>query len=857
MTAEFCPAILSFGLTTAVSIHTSVFNVNHRTFRSTSTTPLWSLCSRLKRPLPMVASNDANGLSIRMSNGASKPSSKRNSRHAALSIYTASSVAEIQQVVADLERQEKAVTSKLDSLLASQKDLSQQLARMDIARAQLGPQVSAVRSVSSGMLSSAATTAGRISGAVKRLDNEQAAVKATLEVVEQVVELKACVLGVHGAMEGTQDWELAATYLNRAFKVPAEVIDGAFAEDIVPTAEVPDAPRITLDKAAENLCALFLREFESAVKNGDGANVTRFFKLFPLIGRDSVGLDAYGRYVCGGVSSRARSNLASNEKKEGLFYAINLTKLFEHIAQIVDGHEPLVNRHYGFGAMAKVIERLQVEADLQGGIILDTWSDECQVGRKLTDVKSYAFNFLVQSFLPPQKNTILRSSSPMVGAPRASEDEGVDMKQVDALLNEMAMMLGRWSLYSNFIASKVDDGQANTPPRKQLSVPGLISNSSLQRKISEYLVEPFSIMSTFFFRRSVEKAFQMDEPPHDLSLNINKKLGSSPPFITSAVDDVMYILNQVLQRTVGTSQRTVVSSVVPSISRVLNADFYGMIQRKMRDECYPKAAVQGTLPPENLVVSFIVMMNNLDVSTDYVRRIVDGQLRSPEDADNDGRPLMTRLFPFGNDATLVENQVKNILVSFENKTGELLAEAVEVLSRQWLRPRLRPVLLEAFRDADYAPGEDDRRDHDGDEVENESVVRKFERGWTIFISPVKRITTERNFERIQTALVEYFAKTLEKRVWSLYGRVNALGAIKLERDLTDIITTATKGGKYSLRDSFTRTTQMVMILNMDEDEWMDLLRSGNRAGGDDEGIDWLLDSAERLRTREILQPTAT
>ena len=56
-------------------------------------------------------------------------------------------------------------------------------------------------------------------------------------------------------------------------------------------------------------------------------------------------------------------------------------------------------------------------------------------------------------------STVARINSPALGAstqkPRASEDEGgVDMKEVDALLNEIAVMLGRWSLYSRFLANK-------------------------------------------------------------------------------------------------------------------------------------------------------------------------------------------------------------------------------------------------------------------------------------------------------------------------------------------------------------------------------------------------------------------
>jgi hypothetical protein len=373
-------------------------------------------------------------------------------------VFAATSVAEIHAALQQLHDQEATVTHQLNTLIASQKDLSRELGRLDLLRAHLGTQAVNTRNISNGMLSDAASTANRISSAVKRLDQEQTNVKATLDVVEQVAELKACVLGVHGSMGAPQDWETAAGYLSRASKIPDEVVDGSFAQEIVPTAEVPDPPRVTLDAAAESLCGLFLREFEKAASEGDGSKVTRFFKLFPLVGRAHVGLDAYGRYVCQGVASRARTNFNSAQpvqRNEPFFYGNALTKLFEHIAQIVDGHEPLVERHYGPGMMAKVIERLQIEADVQGGIVLDTWHEERNIDRRLTDIKSYAFSFLVQSFLPAQKSATgtPRSSSPS-NAVRNSEDEGVNMKEVDGLLGESALMLGRWALYSRFISDK-------------------------------------------------------------------------------------------------------------------------------------------------------------------------------------------------------------------------------------------------------------------------------------------------------------------------------------------------------------------------------------------------------------------
>lgn len=372
--------------------------------------------------------------------------------------------------------------------------------------------------------------------------------------------------------------------------------------------------------------------------------------------------------------------------------------------------------------------------------------------------------------------------------------------------------------------------------------------------MNDLLIEPFNVMTTYFFRRSVEKSFEMDEAPVDLTLNANKPLGSNPPFITSAVDDVMYILNQVIQRTLGTSQRSVVASVVPSLSRVLSSDFYGMIQRKMRDESYPKAAIQGALPPETLIISFLVLMNNLDVSTDYVRRIVQatvGGQTSVSQNEHDTKTALLDLFPFGHDAVFVGNALKSLQSSFENKTNELIHEAIEVLQKQVMRPRLRPVLIETFRDVDYMAFEEDQ-ERDGDSKPSDLVVHRFERGWSAFCLPIKRIATDKIYDHLLTSTTAHLSKTLEKRIWSYYGRVNELGAVRMERDITGIVNIAVRGCRYQLRDAFKRCLEMVLILNMDDDEWDELAGTSPKQQ-EEAGMIWHLDANERQRTRAIVK----
>ncbi|RFU31306.1 hypothetical protein B7463_g5019, partial [Scytalidium lignicola] len=803
-----------------------------------------------------------NGLQNGASSMPSLPPQSPDNANSQHGIYDASSVTAIRTILAALHTRETAVTNRLQDLISSQASLSRDLGHLDLLRAHLGVQAVATRTISNDMLDNAASTAAALSSKVKALDLEKKHVEETLAVVEQVAELKACVQGVVGSMGAPQDWEAAAGYVARARKIPRNVIEGRFASKTVPSVEVPEAPSITLENAKESLCGLFLREFEKAAAEGDGAKVTRFFKLFPLIGREVEGLDVYGRYVCQGVAGTARKNLkegtAGSGRKEGFFYANALTKLFEHIAQILEGHGGLVERHYGAGKMVKVIERLQMEADVQGGIILDTWGDERNVDRRLTDVKSYPFSFLVHSFLPTQRSSgTPRSNSPAVGGTangRNSEDEGVDMKEVDALLSESAVMLGRWSLYSRFLSAKCRDPALS--PDEPLTIPDLLVKSALNHKVSARLTTPFNIMTTFFFRRSVEKAFQLDESPTGLSLNPSKPLDGNPPYIISAVDDVMYIVNTVLQRSISTSQRDVVASVIPTVSRVLGSDFIGMIQRKMRDESYPKAVIQGGFPPEDKIISFIILINSLDVSNDYVGRIVSSRLsESPQTNGHAGGPTgggsLQDLFPFDHDSTFVAHALEALNTSFTSKTSELLDSGLQVMFNQVIKPRLRPVLSDTFRDVDYLLTEEDlqeiarQNDEDDETIMVDLITQRFEHSWDMLMRPIQRIMTERYFGILLEQTAKYLSRVLEKRVWSYSGRMNAIGATRMERDFSGIVSIVARGGKYSLRDLFTRITQIGMVVNMDKEEWEAINE------GDD--MVWVLTMEERLKARAMIR----
>ena len=133
----------------------------------------------------------------------------------------------------------------------------------------------------------------------------------------------------------------------------------------------------------------FRAEFDAAAQKKDEQAVSRFFRLWPGIGAEREGLEAYGDFVVGLVKARSANSgkrecerlisliLASNP----LYYLTSLTSLLESIAHIIDQHQPVVDKYYGSGHMGTVVGRLVGESDRVVRNLVEGWEEERRVGR--------------------------------------------------------------------------------------------------------------------------------------------------------------------------------------------------------------------------------------------------------------------------------------------------------------------------------------------------------------------------------------------------------------------------------------------------------------------------------------------
>jgi hypothetical protein len=83
-----------------------------------------------------------------------------------------------------------------------------------------------------------------------------------------------------------------------------------------PTPQQPIPPHQLLEELRDILLQTFRTEFDSAAERKDEQGVSRFFRLWPGIGAEKEGLEAYGDFVVGLVKARS-ANTGKRERDKG------------------------------------------------------------------------------------------------------------------------------------------------------------------------------------------------------------------------------------------------------------------------------------------------------------------------------------------------------------------------------------------------------------------------------------------------------------------------------------------------------------------------------------------------------------
>ncbi|KAF9558375.1 Golgi transport complex subunit 4 [Mortierella alpina] len=775
-------------------------------------------------------------------------------------IKALTNIADVQECLRQLELEETQVDSDLDDLLAERETLEASLDKLEV----LEPQLGSLQNESKSLVKIISDTSGLaegISAKVRQLDLEQSRVQLAIKHVEDIQELKFCISGVQRAMEQA-DYEDAARHMHKALGFDKTILEGSFAEIFVPSASNPEYPTVMLANAKTKLMEIISTEFESAVQRQSEEDITRYFKLFPLLGEEQVGLDKYSRFVCNIVSGKAQASLAVPPKSP-TFYADTLIRLFESIAVIIDQHQPVVEKYYGPGKMLRVIQRLQEESDSRGQKILDAFEEEREISRKyfsLDDRKKVAE---IKSFREPKRTNLqstgpVRSLTPQPGAASSQQissvPEVIDPRELDINLNEMVLISQRSQLYNRFLESraKVCAAIVNTfAPRyspgeifvltpisnnrvwyqseiehlekdDQAAVigqwtnlcqeSGLLRASGLSRKVEE-IIDHYLALEEFFLRRSVDKAMKIDE--YDF--------GSQT---SSCVDDVFYILKKTILRAVYTSNVDCLAAMINFIKNTLEMDYISVFLKNM-------GSVFSSGDTKEARFQYMILLNNVNVSIDYLEKLTS-------EIEHE---CVKTIASLSENALAKAKAVLSGLTGSSAKFKQILSLGIEELFERTLKPRLRPLLQDSYKDIKYVVTDEEYAEQEA----LNNFVHRFMSGLDSLIEPFKATLTEDNYNQVIANAVTNLTRTWEKIIFQT--KFNKMGAIRFDKDLRSVGFYMISLTSFPLREKLTRLNQMAMLLDLEElDDLQEIW--GNNSGA----ITWRLTDTE---VRRILSSRLT
>ncbi|KDR81347.1 hypothetical protein GALMADRAFT_239193 [Galerina marginata CBS 339.88] len=704
------------------------------------------------------------------------------------------SLPEILSCLSAFQSEEAELSNSLTQLLKAREPIISSLSRLRSLTPQLDElQVDA--SLLANKVSNTAKTAKRVGSRVRSLDEEMGRVREAGDRVGQVMELKSSLLALQTSIE-MQDWESAARHCARAMSLPLEVISGPFAEVAVPTSDSHLPPAQTLQAAREKLLAVFRNNFMEASRSRDSSATSRYFKLFPAIGWETEGLEAYASFVVELVRVRSPATAKSSSP---LYYITTLTSLFESIAMIVDQHQPVVEKYYGPGKMQSVVHRLLEESDRVTKILKDGWEEDRSMQRKLTEISTN----------PPIP---LFSSIPR----RPQEDVVIDPREIDKILSELAGMVGRWNLFKKFLSEALkepsehkaeDNGLSiNRPPSP---VGSAIVETTASHTLFEHLITTYYIpMEIWYTRTIIDKAHRLSTP--DLSQS---------PVITTAPDDVFYILKSITTRLLSTGSFSAIERTLHLLREVVDRDYTGIIKRKLDDVYKSQGPMTSNVRPDRIErenrVSFIILLNDFDVSTSHLERLIHDLTENP----------LTIQYFFEEEQLLVKDRILS-LSSLITRLRSSLRSGIEQLFNQLLRPKLRNFIADIYKDVTYVLDEDGYSAADFQDL----ARKRFIKAWEGVMEGYKDTFSERNFRSFNGLALDVLLKPWEKFVMNL--KYTELGAVRFDRDLRAIIAYLASQTTFGdIREKFLRLQQISTLLNLDADEDVDDFYNGS-------GISW-------------------
>eukprot|EP00727_Mastigamoeba_balamuthi_P006894 m51a1_g2825 Conserved oligomeric Golgi complex subunit 4A (733) ;mRNA; r:199203-202344 len=603
--------------------------------------------------------------------------------------------------------------------------------------------------------------ATNVSGPVRKLDLAKQRVDRTARKIEDIIDLKDCMVTVVEALESGQ-YEAAARSVRRYLLLDESVLDSHSRE--------------LLKMRQLEMKNIMQVKLEEETRQGNEEGVRRFCRILAQLGSEEDALDCYCRFVrrqCASTADKIHRALSTTLARSGSDEAKTtcadaLTKICEAAASVVDrqvgqtADDPLWP-----GSAPPVLRELQAQCDVDGCRVFDIFNDRHYILSRVAEVQSR----------------------------RATTDLRSDPRELPRLLEEMTVLCQTAEVFDSFIRAK--EREALSLVEKRAAEEAALSTEGQQQQQQKMPREGTRLAQcSEMNRRSQEMAGNYVLLEEYYMSESTRNILRSEERNAEAIDLVYYVLQRSIMRSLLTCSPHCTCAVINNTVTVITRDMIDVIVRDLKEITANRGWGQQDQPSARSIWSLISCLDQSASDVEKLNAITFSECQKL----------------FGRVPGALD-KIRTCLETLTDTSKTCLAavaEYVDVACKQYVLPRMRGTLdMIASARVSYELTQSEFDSLESAEnpfvvlaASTESVCRQYEGA-----------LTQGAYEALVGKIVGAVAERVEQAV--AQRRYNQLGALLLQRDVHKMTSQLSRLAGRGARDRLTRLSHMAEFLSVE------------------------------------------
>lgn len=672
-------------------------------------------------------------------------------------------------------------------------------------------------------------------------------------------------------LEASQNIRDILSLINNDF----EYLNTDFARKIIPTSDLPMEPVSFITKTMNDILVINKNVFDQSCEKlyhdpNDNKNLQilqQSFQIFPLINQPKLGLDLYSKYICNIINDKSRDILVLQKKK--LSIPQSFLHLFKMCSMIINNHSQIIIRFYNNDkkSMISIMDNLQKEIDLQSSLILDIFTDKSDLQKRKDEFLS---DFLIilgywsmfQKFFSikykefsddaepvTRDSTTEENSEPSVThIPKCLAENQFNSK-LNAIINESFKPLFQQQIktnlgkvfdieimpdLNNYISSfsKPDPQLIDAPvPTSSLTDDFsiickkyliIIINSGDFELVDEFMSDflPDVIIKELFIKKILNKLADLSITPTYLCKYTDslEKFGARGSTPTPQHENQSGLIN---------TRDYVMKSAFSSIQQYANTIKGSATSNIVKEVFSNKQIVADEYSTDIGMHHFhtlLIYMNTVQALKVVLEKLLVEELIN-------GNNILPTNFIFEKHADSVANKIKNAYHASVDYCDLILKNyASKIFEIGWKQAcqSLGKLLLNGKHNFIHQSAEDFNQSQkeipqayfcNAADLEDLGTLADFIKFWNIISQPYKNVCDPKFYSVILSYVIDYInTSVLLPKFWGL-KKVNELGALKLDKEISLCISTVCSSDHYYLREKFNKLNQLILVLGFEMEDF--------------------------------------